>query len=204
MRRSAPILRKRGFIDSQSMDQLKPEWIAALYTDSAPARAEAAAAIYRLGRERALSTTRPWFQNPAFAALCGPPPAVTVGLAVRQDTFVLIRAANDFPHLADVPPEQDATEFELHFAGGIALDILTTRDPDTNGAIAKFLAKQGEGIQQVEFRCSDVNRAAAILRDHFGQASIYPEKRPGANHTQVNFFLASAPDFSKVLIELYE
>jgi hypothetical protein len=198
------MVRKRGFIDSQSMRQLKPEWIAALYTDSASARAEAAAAIYRLGCERALSATRPWFQNPAFAALCGPTPAVTVGLAVRQDTFALIRAANDFPHLADVPPEQDASEFELHFAGGVALDILTTRDPETNGAIAKFLAKQGEDIQQVEFRCSDVSRAAAILREQFGQASVYREKRPGANHTQVNFFLASARDSTKVLIELYE
>jgi hypothetical protein len=186
------------------MDQLTPEWIAALYAAAAPTRAQAAAAIYRLGRERALNAAGPWFQNSAFAALCGPTPSVTVGLAVRQDTFALIRAANDFPHLADVPPEQDATEFELHFAEGIALDILTTRDPDANGAIAKFLAKQGEGIQQVEFRCSDVNRAAAILRDHFGQASIYPEKRPGANHTQVNFFLAPSPDNSKVLIELYE
>jgi hypothetical protein len=186
------------------MDQIKPEWIAALYADSAPTRAEAAAAIYRLGRERALNATRLWFQDPAFAALCGPTPSVTVGLAIRQDTFALIRAANDFPQLADVPPEQDASEFELHFAGGIALDILTTRDPDANGAIAKFLSKQGEGIQQVEFRCSDVNRATAILRDHFGQASIYPEKRPGANHTQVNFFLTSAPDSTKVLIEPYE
>ena len=186
------------------MRQLKPEWIAALHADSAPARAEAAAAIYHLGRERALNATGPWFQNAAFAALCGPTPSVTVGLAVRQETFALIHAANDFPHLADVPAEQDATEFELHFQGGIALDILTTRDPEATGAIAKFLAKQGEGIQQVEFRCSDVNRAAAILRDHFAQASIYPEKRPGANHTQVNFFLASAPKNSKVLIELYE
>ena len=186
------------------MDRLKPEWIAGLYDDSAPARAEVAAAIYDAGRERARNATRPWFQNPAFAVLCGPTPSVTVGLAVRQDTFALIRAANDFPHLADVPPEQDASEFELHFHDGVALDILTTRDPAANGAIARFLAKQGEGIQQVEFRCSDVNRAAAILLDHFGQASIYPEKRPGANHTQVNFFLASAPDNSKVLIELYE
>lgn len=186
------------------MDQLKPEWIAALYDDSAPTRAEAATAIYHLGRERALNATHLWFQNPDFAALCGPTPLVTVGLAVRQDTFALIRAATDFPHLADVPPEQDASEFELHFAEGVALDILTTRDPAAGGAIAKFLAKQGEGIQQVEFRCSDVNRAAAVLLDHFGQASIYPEKRPGANHTQVNFFLASAPDSTKVLIELYE
>src|SRR5579863_5674922 len=149
------------------MDQIKPEWIAALHADSATARAEAAAAIYRLGRERALHATRLWFQDPAFAALCGATPSVTVGLAVRQETFALIRAANDFPHLAEVPPEQDATEFELHFAGGIALDILTTRDPEASGAIARFLAKQGEAIQQVEFRCSDVESATAILHDHF-------------------------------------
>lgn len=186
------------------MDQLKPEWIAALHADSPTARAEAAAAIYHLGRERALNATRLWLQNPDFAALCSPTPSVTVGLAVRQQTFALIRAANDFPQLAEVPAEQDATEFELHFSGGIALDILTTRDPEANGAIARFLTKQGEAIQQVEFRCSDVNRAATILRDQFAQASIYPEKRPGANHTQINFFLVSAPDNSKVLIELYE
>ena len=124
---------------------------------------------------------------------------MTVGLAVRQETFALIRAANDFPQLAEVPPEQDATEFELRFAGGIALDILTTRDPAANGAIARFLSKQGETIQQVEFRCSDVNRAAAILRDHFAQSLHLPRKTPhSANHTQVNFFLASAPDTTKV------
>ena len=48
------------------MGQLKPQWISALHADSAPARAEAAAAIYRAGRERALNATRPWFQDPAF------------------------------------------------------------------------------------------------------------------------------------------
>src|SRR4030095_3472325 len=100
--------------------------------------------------------------------LCGVDPVATVGLAVLPLTFAGIREANDWPRLAQVPPEQDASEFELQFPGGVALDVLTTREPGGAGAIARFLAKQGEGVQQVEFRCADVDRAAAILREQFG------------------------------------
>jgi hypothetical protein len=56
----------------------------------------------------------------------------------------------------------------------------------------------------VEFRCLDVNRAAAILRENFGVTPIYPEARPGADGTRVNFFLAPTSAGGKVLIELYE
>jgi len=108
------------------------------------------------------------------------------------------------PHLAQVPTEQDASEFELHFPGGITLDVLTTRELEGTGAIARFLAKQGEGIQQVEFRCEDVDRAAAILQKDFGVEPVYPCKRPGADGTRVNFFLVSTASGQKVLIELYE
>jgi len=141
--------------------------------------------------------------------LCGGTPVVTVGVAVQPATFEKIREANGTPRLAEVPTEQDAQEFELHFplqggAGGVALDVLTTREPGGQGAIARFLAKQGGGIQQVEFGCRDVDRAAAILRSEFGVEPVYPAKRPGADGTQVNFFLAAHPDGKKVLIELYE
>jgi hypothetical protein len=109
-----------------------------------------------------------------------------------------------WPRLADVPAEQDAFEFTLRFAGGTTLDVLTSREPEGSGAIANFLSKFGEGVQQVEFRCSDVNRATAILRDQFAVAPVYPEARPGADGTRVNFFLAAAAGGKKVLIELYE
>jgi hypothetical protein len=180
------------------------DWIEALSSDDPAARATAAAQIYRVGSERAALAVSACWQNAELAALCGRSPKPTVGLAVRPETFARIRAAHNFPRLADVPPEQDASEFELHFDGGIALDILTTRDPQGSGAIAKFLSKQGEGIQQVEFRCSDVDRAAAILRDQFHITSVYPQKRPGADGSHVNFFLVPGPDSSKILIELYE
>src|SRR6266478_3895891 len=106
--------------------------------------------------------------------------------------------------LAQAPPEQDASELTLLFEGGVTLDVLTSRNPEGSGAIAKFLLKFGEGLQQVEFRCSDVNRATAILRDQMAVVPVYREARPGADGTRVNFFLADSADGEKVLIELYE
>ena len=84
------------------------------------------------------------------------------------------------------------------------MDVLTTKDPAGNGAIAKFLQRFGEGIQQIEYRCKNVDRATEILRTTFASQPIYPATRPGADGTRVNFFLLSAPGANKVLIELYE
>ena len=168
-------------------------------------RLAAASDIYRVGRAIAGSAVSEWWADGELSALLhGPNPAITVGIAVQRDTFGHIRVANGTPRLADVPPDQDAEEFELHFAGGIALDILTTREPGGSGAIAKYLAKSRDGIQQVEFRCCNVDRATQILKDKFGVAPVYPATRHGADGTRVNFFLVTSPDGGKVLIELYE
>jgi hypothetical protein len=126
---------------------------------------------------------------------------------VRRETFARIRAANGNPARAEVPSEQDAEEFELHFADGVELDVLTSREPNGQGAIARFLARFGEGVQQVEFRCRNVDRAMGILRERFSVAPIYPKARAGANGSKVNFVLVPVPgaaENAKVLIELYE
>ncbi len=94
-------------------------------------------------------------------------------------------------------------EFELHF-GSISLDILTTKAPGGKGALARFLDKFGEGIQQVEYEVKSVDRATEILRAHLGQQPIYAVTRAGADGTRVNFFLAPVPDGKRVLIELVE
>lgn len=167
-------------------------------------RNAAATEIYRRGRAPADHAVYSWWSNPEFAALFGTNPDVTVGLAVRPPTFARIRQANGLPALALVPPDQDAEEFDLRFPNAISLDILTTRDPDGQGAIARYLAKFGEGVQQVEFRCRDVDHATQILKDKFSQQAVYPQTRAGADGTRVNFFLVAPPNSSKVLIELYE
>jgi len=167
-------------------------------------RAPAAVEIYRAGRALADDATTRWWTDEELATLLGGgAPDVTVGLAVSRETFTKIRAANGLPRLAEVPPDQDAEEFELHFPDGIALDVLTSRAPGGTGALAKYLAKFGEGVQQVEFRCTDVERATEILKEKFGARPVYPERRPGADGTRVNFFLISSAS-GKILIELYE
>jgi len=168
-------------------------------------RLAAAGEVYRLGRATGGSAIAAWWADSELSALLhGANPAITVGLAVHRNTFGHIRIANGTPRLADVPPDQDAEEFELEFAGGISLDILTTREPGGTGAITKYLAKFGEGIQQVEYRCTNVDRATQILKEKFKVAPVYPETRAGADGTRVNFFLVASPDGGKVLIELYE
>jgi hypothetical protein len=173
-------------------------------SDSA-SRTEAAAEIYRQGCAAAEQAVREWLENAELGALLlAPKPVVTVGLAVKRETFSRIRVTHGTPRLSDVPPDQDAEEFELHLDDGVSLDILTSREPGGSGAIAKYLAKHGEGIQQVEYQCVDVDRATAILREQFKKSPVYPEARPGADGTRINFFLVAIADGSKVLIELYE
>ncbi len=187
------------------MSSLLVPFIADLWAADASQRLAAAVEIYRLGRATAGSAIAEWWaDNELSALLLGPNPAITVGLAVQRDTFGRIRIANGTPRLAEVPPDQDAEEFELHFTDGISLDILTTREPGGSGAMAKYLAKIGEGIQQVEYRCANIDRAAQILKEKFQVAPVYPATRAGADGTRVSFFLVASPDGGKVLIELYE
>jgi hypothetical protein len=190
------------------MSSALPAAIAMLSSSDPSERAAGARDIYRAGRELADEASREWQRDPEFAALLERLThnalQTTVGLAVNPFTFEAIRDANGSPQLADVPPDQDAREFELHFADNVALDILTSRDPNGQGAIARYLSKFGEGIQQVEYRCRDVNAVTDLLKKKFGIEAIYPQTRAGADGTRINFFLARTPAGEKVLIELYE
>ena len=163
------------------------------------ARETAAAELYELGVALGDSVANAWRADREFVALTAGPP--TVGVAVWPHQFERIRQACGEPRLADVPPDQDAREFELHF-GAARLDILTSEGQP--GAIAGYLEKFGEGIQQVELPVSDVGRATETLRKRFGVKPIYPDTRAGADGTRVNFFLAANADGKKVLIELVE
>jgi hypothetical protein len=187
------------------MSSLLSSPIAVLSSADESKRLAAAAEIYRAGRTPADQVVHSWWANDEiYSLLLGSNPSVTVGLAVRRETFEKIREAHGAPRLAQVPPDQDAEEFELHFPNGISLDVLTTKDPGGSGAIAKYLAKFGEGVQQVEYRCKNVDRATAILEEEFEVPPVYPTARPGADGTRVNFFLVASADSGKLLIELYE
>jgi hypothetical protein len=193
-------------------------WIHDLAGSDGKQKAESAIRLYLAGVNLCMPLLSQWVGDSEFRGLTlpeksnaaggastrGGPSTIVVGIAVHPETFKKIRSANNSPHLADVPPDQDAQEFELQLEDSIELDILTTRAPGGSGAIARFLEKFGEGIQQVEIYVRDVDRATAVLRSRFGLAPIYPATRAGADGTRVNFFLAATPDSRKVLIELVE
>ena len=168
-------------------------------------REVAAYALFRLGCASAEPVLRKWFADPEFRALAPDGGALlTVGLAVQPATFEAIRARFGQPQLAGAPPDQDALEFELSFAHGARLDVMTPLTPAAEGPIAKFLTRFGEGIQQVECDVRDVSRATEILHERFQIEPVYPEIRAGANQTRVNFFLVPIAEGRKLLIELVE
>jgi hypothetical protein len=191
-------------------------WILQLADRDQQNRAEAAMQLYLAGSSLCTPLLKQWLTDPDFRALTLPgepsaaggsdlgPASIVVGIAVAPATFEKIRAANNLPPLAAVPPDQDAREFELHFETRIELDILTTREPGGRGAIARYLERFGEGIQQVEVYVRDVDRATDILRSRFGLEPIYPAARAGAGGTRINFFLAPTQQSKKILIELVE
>jgi hypothetical protein len=191
-------------------------WIQDLAGSDARLKAESGMRLYLAGVSLCTPLLTRWVSDPEFRELTLPgkpagaphahfgPSAIVVGIAVQPATFQKIRAANNAPRLANVPADQDAQEFELHLDASIEFDILTTREPGGSGAIARFLQKFGEGIQQIEIYVRDVDRATEILRTRFALAPLYPATRPGADGTRVNFFLAAGLDAKKVLIELVE
>lgn len=187
------------------MKELMQRAIDGMSSPESETRAVSATEIYKSGRALADHAAYSWWSDAELSELLnGNDPKMTIGLAVSPERFREIHEASGLPRLSEVPPDQDALEFELHFPGGLSMDVLTSKDPAGSGAIAKFLQKFGEGIQQIEYLCMDVDRATQILKTKFNVPAIYPETRPGADGTRVNFFLVSAPDSGKVLIELYE
>lgn len=200
-------------------DQKLQPLIAALADGDAATRENSARAIFRRGSLLLEPVLREWLADGELARcfLVGPRSSakgtvwrdtdaalITVGVAVEHGRFDAIRAANGMPPLAEVPPDQDAREFELEFSAGVHLDILTSREPSGAGAMARYLTRFGEGIQQVEVSASNVARATEILRGRFGVQPIYSATRAGANGTRVNFFLVPLASGAKLLVELVE
>jgi hypothetical protein len=196
-----------------------PKLISDLANPDPLARNGALVLLFLTGRDLTKSTIGLWNTHPEFSSLLLRDAAsiepddfkmlsATVGIATSPKNFQRIRKEHGSPRLSDVPPDQDALEFELHSATEVGpplrLDILTTKEPDGEGAIAKYLKKFGEGIQQVEYEVSNVDRATQLITETFGLKSIYPSTRPGANGTRINFFLVPTEDGKKILIELVE
>ena len=82
---------------------------------------------------------------------------------------------------------------------GSCIQLLAPLSADS--PIGKFLARNGEGIQQVAYRVSDIEVAADELREA-GVRMLYEQPKRGTAGSRVNF--AHPKDCGGVLIELVE
>ena len=72
---------------------------------------------------------------------------------------------------------------------------------DETSAIARFLDRNGPGIQQLAYRVTDVEAVSDVLRER-GLRLVYDEPRRGTSGSRVNF--VHPKDTGGVLIELVE
>jgi methylmalonyl-CoA/ethylmalonyl-CoA epimerase len=67
--------------------------------------------------------------------------------------------------------------------------------------IAKFLDRNGPGVQQVAYTVADVDKASAALRER-GVRLLYPQARRGTANSRINF--VHPKDAGGILVELVE
>ncbi|HEX4686610.1 MAG TPA: methylmalonyl-CoA epimerase [Nocardioides sp.] len=72
---------------------------------------------------------------------------------------------------------------------------------DESSTIAKFLDRNGPGMQQLAYRVTDVEAVSAVLRAR-GVRLLYDEPRRGTSDSRVNF--VHPKDAGGVLVELVE
>ncbi|OCA86305.1 methylmalonyl-CoA epimerase [Pradoshia sp. D12] len=70
-----------------------------------------------------------------------------------------------------------------------------------SSAVAKFIAKRGEGIHHIALEVSDIKERIKEIKDN-GIQLIDEEPRPGAHHTQVAFIHPKS--VQGVLVEVLE
>ncbi|MEI6405005.1 MAG: methylmalonyl-CoA epimerase [Actinomycetes bacterium] len=95
--------------------------------------------------------------------------------------------------------EQGVDEAMIAVPGGTFIQLLSPLTQDTT--IGHFLAKHGEGMQQMAFRVTDIEQAMTLVLKA-GKHLIYPEPRIGTNGSRINFLHPS--DMGGILIELVE
>ena len=70
-----------------------------------------------------------------------------------------------------------------------------------NSTIAKFLTKNGPGMQQLCYRVQDLDAVSAVLRER-GVRLLYPEPKIGTGGSRINF--AHPKDTGGVLLEIVQ
>jgi methylmalonyl-CoA/ethylmalonyl-CoA epimerase len=100
----------------------------------------------------------------------------------------------------EVNEEQGVREAMLAVGdSGSCIQLLAPLSEDST--IAKFLARNGQGIQQLAYRVSDIDAVSQTLRER-GVRLLYDVPKRGTSDSRVNF--VHPKDAGGVLVELVE
>jgi len=126
-------------------------------------------------------------------------PDLDVAMAFYRDVYgmqVLHEEVNEEQGVREamVGVGQDSTN-----PAGSCIQLLAPLSPEST--IAKFLDRNGQGIQQLAFRVEDVEHVAEVLRAR-GLRLLYDAPRRGTSDSRVNFI--HPKDAGGVLVELVE
>lgn len=125
-----------------------------------------------------------------------------VGLAVPDLDAAIARWSQTFGLVVshrEINESQRIEEAMLDLADGSRIQLLAPLD--SQSTIAKFLAKNGEGMQQLAFRVANIDDAMAAVTSA-GMRLIYPESQIGTAGSAINF--VQPKDTGGVLIELVQ
>jgi methylmalonyl-CoA/ethylmalonyl-CoA epimerase len=121
-------------------------------------------------------------------------PDLDDAIAFYRDTFG-VRSVHE-----EVNEEQGVREAMLAVGDGdTRIQLLAPLN--AGSTIAKFLDRNGAGVQQVAYTVDDIDKVSAVLRER-GMRLLYDQPRRGTSESRVNFI--HPKDAGGVLVELVE
>src|SRR6202012_1205547 len=121
-------------------------------------------------------------------------PDLDDAIAFYRDTFGIASVHEE------VNDEQGVREAMLSVgAGATRIQLLAPLNPEST--IAKFIDRNGPGVQQVAYTVADIDAVSATLRER-GLRLLYDQPRRGTADSRVNFI--HPKDAGGVLVELVQ
>jgi methylmalonyl-CoA/ethylmalonyl-CoA epimerase len=121
-------------------------------------------------------------------------PDLDDAIAFYRDTFGVLSVHEE------TNEEQGVREAMLAVGDGTTrIQLLAPLSEDST--IAKFIGRNGPGVQQVAYTVDDIEKVSAVLRDR-GMRLLYDEPRRGTSDSRVNFI--HPKDARGVLVELVQ
>lgn len=126
-----------------------------------------------------------------------------VGIAVADldEAIEFYRRAYGMELTHEETNEEQGVREAMMAVGDSGSSIQLLAPLNESSTIAKFLDKNGPGMQQVAYTVEDIDAACATLRER-GLRLLYPEPKRGTADSRINFI--HPKDAGGVLVELVE